>query len=147
TLPAGANFVSAASSQGICSNHNGVVTCTLGALANGAVAAITINAAAVTAGVWTNTASVSSVTGDPVAANNTASTSVSINAFPGISDIADQATNEDTPTPAIGFVVGDAETPATALNLFGTSSDTNLVPHTNIVFGGSGSNRTVTVTP
>ncbi|TAK93938.1 MAG: hypothetical protein EPO07_17505, partial [Verrucomicrobia bacterium] len=29
----------------------------------------------------------------------------------------------------------------------GNSSDTNLVPNANIVFGGSGSNRTVTITP
>jgi len=70
-----------------------------------------------------------------------------VNAFPIISDIANQVTDEDMPTPAIGFVIGDAETPAAALELSGTSSDTNLVPHANIVFGGSGSNRTVTVTP
>src|SRR6185369_1274142 len=70
-----------------------------------------------------------------------------VNAFPIISDIANQVTDEDTPTPAIGFVIGDAETPAAALDLSGTSSNTNLVPHANIVFGGSGSNRTVMVTP
>jgi hypothetical protein len=33
------------------------------------------------------------------------------------------------------------------LTLSGSSSNTTLVPNANIVFGGSGANRTVTVTP
>jgi len=52
-----------------------------------------------------------------------------------------------TPTPAIAFTVGDADTPVTSLTLSGGSSNTNLVSTNNIVFGGSGANRTVTVTP
>ncbi|MDD1749780.1 MAG: FG-GAP-like repeat-containing protein, partial [Methanothrix sp.] len=45
------------------------------------------------------------------------------------------------------FTVGDAQTPAADLTLSASSTDQTLVPLTNIVFGGSGSNRTVTVTP
>lgn len=69
-----------------------------------------------------------------------------INDAPVISDIADQATDEDVGTAAIDFTVVDLETPA-SLTLAGSSSNLVLVPNANIVFGGSGSNRTVTVTP
>ena len=43
--------------------------------------------------------------------------------------------------------MGDAETAPAALTVVGTSSNTALVPNGNLVFGGSGANRTVTVTP
>jgi hypothetical protein len=69
------------------------------------------------------------------------------NDLPTISDIANQTTNEDTATGALSFTVGDVETPAANLTLSGTSSNTTLVPNANIVFNGSGANRTVTVTP
>src|SRR5262249_27902582 len=50
-------------------------------------------------------------------------------------------------TGALSFTVGDAETPVGSLTLSGGSSNTTLVPLSGIVFGGSGANRTVTVTP
>ncbi len=71
----------------------------------------------------------------------------SANDPPVISDIADQAINEDGATAALAFIVGDLETAAGSLTPGGSSADTNLVPNANIVFGGSASNRTVTVTP
>jgi uncharacterized repeat protein (TIGR01451 family) len=74
-------------------------------------------------------------------------TVTAINDVPTISDIADQSTNEDTPTSAIPFTVNDVETPASSLTLSAASSNPVLVPVANIVFGGSGSNRTVTITP
>ncbi len=66
---------------------------------------------------------------------------------PTISNISDQTTNEDTSTGAIAFTIGDVETPVANLTVSGSSSNTALVPNANIVFGGSGANRTVTVTP
>ena len=69
------------------------------------------------------------------------------NTAPTISTIAAQSTNEDTASSAIAFTVGDNETTAGSLTVSGTSSNTTLVPNANIVFGGSGANRTVTVTP
>lgn len=69
------------------------------------------------------------------------------NSAPTISDIANQSTNEDAATSAIPFTVGDAETAAGSLTVSGGSSNTTLVPNANIVFGGSGANRTVTITP
>jgi hypothetical protein len=45
------------------------------------------------------------------------------------------------------LTVGDVETAVGSLTLSGGSSNTALVPVANIVFGGTGANRTVTVTP
>ncbi len=70
-----------------------------------------------------------------------------VNDLPTISDVPDQTTNENTPTGAIAFTVGDVETPSADLNVLVTSSNTTLVPSGNIVLGGSGANRTVTLTP
>ncbi len=69
------------------------------------------------------------------------------NLAPNISPIAGQIVSEDAATEAVTFTVGDLESPAASLTLTGLSSDTNLVPNANIVFGGSESNRTVVVTP
>ena len=69
-----------------------------------------------------------------------------VNDDPTISDVSDQSTAEDVATSAIAVTVGDAED-AGSLLMTGSSSDTTLVPNANIVFGGSGTNRTVTVTP
>jgi len=66
---------------------------------------------------------------------------------PVISSIPNQLTTVNTPTAPVGFVIGDAETAASSLVLSGASSDPLLVPAANIGFGGSGSNRTVIVTP
>jgi subtilisin-like proprotein convertase family protein len=66
---------------------------------------------------------------------------------PTITGIADQVIDEDTPTAALSFTVGDAETPAGSLTVSRFSSNPTLVPTNNVVFGGSGANRTVTVNP
>ena len=98
--------------------------------------------------IITNTATAATTTPDPDGGNNTvvASTTVS-NTAPTISNILDQTILEDASTGALGFTIGDAETAATSLTLTATSSNQTLVPDANIVFGGSGANRTVTVTP
>lgn len=76
-----------------------------------------------------------------------ASFSTVVNAPPSISVIPDQTIDEDHVRAAIPFTVSDAETPATSLTVTRSSSNTSLVPDANIVLGGSGGNRTVTVTP
>ena len=64
-----------------------------------------------------------------------------------MSDVSNQTINEDANTGALAIAVGDAETAAAALTISGTPSNSTLVPNANIVFGGSGASRTVTVTP
>jgi hypothetical protein len=72
-------------------------------------------------------------------------TVVSVNDAPAAFDIVDQAIDQDTSAGPLGFTIVD-EAPAT-VTMTGSSSDTTLVPNTSIVFGGTGANRTVTVTP
>jgi autotransporter-associated beta strand protein len=70
------------------------------------------------------------------------------NTDPTISNIANQSVPSGANTGAIAFTVGDAETPVGSLTLsVSANTNTTLVPNGNIVFGGSGANRTVTVTP
>lgn len=69
------------------------------------------------------------------------------NTAPTITDITNQSIPSGASTTALSFTVGDAETPVGLLTLTGSSSNTSLVPNGNIVFGGTGANRTVTVTP
>src|SRR5437867_817024 len=69
------------------------------------------------------------------------------NTPPTISSIADLSISQNTATAPIAFTVGDAQTSAGSLVVSGASSSPALVPNANIVFGGSGANRTVTVTP
>src|SRR5439155_608295 len=71
----------------------------------------------------------------------------SVNDPPTISSVPDQTTDEDPPTPALRFTIRDVETPADSLIVSGRSSNPDLVPDSNIFFGGSGSNRTVTLRP
>jgi len=64
---------------------------------------------------------------------------------PSVSSFANQVTPKNTPTPPIPFTVGDAQ--GDTLTLAASSTNQALVSAGNISFGGSGSARTVTVTP
>lgn len=77
----------------------------------------------------------------------TVTTTGSAQVAPTISNISNQATTTGTAIAAIPFTVGDADTALGSLTLSGASSNTTLVPAGNIIFGGSGANRTVTITP
>lgn len=74
-------------------------------------------------------------------------TGTGLNNAPTISDTANQTINEDENTGALTFTIGDVETAAASLTVSSASSNTGLVPTANIVLGGSGANRTVSVTP
>ncbi len=69
------------------------------------------------------------------------------NNAPTISTISNVTMRVDTTTNDLPFVVGDVETAAGLLTLNKGSSNPTLVPTSGIVFGGSGSNRTVSITP
>jgi uncharacterized protein YjdB len=66
---------------------------------------------------------------------------------PTISSINNQTICGNTATDPLSFVVGDAQTSAGNLVITASSNNTDLVPNSNIVFAGSGSNRTVTISP
>lgn len=73
--------------------------------------------------------------------------SVAPDTAPTITALPDQSLSENSATSALAFTVGDDFTAAAALTVTKASSNTTLVPAANIVLGGSGANRTVTVTP
>jgi uncharacterized protein YqjF (DUF2071 family) len=70
-----------------------------------------------------------------------------VNDPPTISALQNQTINEDIATTALPFTIGDNESPAANLVLSAASSNPVLVPPSAIVFGGSGSNRTVRILP
>jgi len=70
-----------------------------------------------------------------------------VNDPPALTSLNSRRINENTSTGPIPFLVGDVETAAAGITVSGTSSNPSLVPNENILFGGSGSNRTVQVTP
>lgn len=82
-------------------------------------------------------------------ANNSGYVDVAVisNHAPEISDIANTTTDYNMATDAIHFTISDVESSAASLSLEAFSSNTNLVPHANIVLGGSGVNRTISILP
>jgi uncharacterized repeat protein (TIGR01451 family) len=80
TLPlaSGLGFASATSSQGTASFRSGQVTASLGTLASGAGATVTVVVGGEAPGQFTSTATISSVNYDPVSSNNSASVTVTV---------------------------------------------------------------------
>ena len=112
---------------------------------SGANRTITITPIANQSGVATITVTVSD--GSASASDQFILTVTAGNDLPTISDIPNQVINEDTSTGPIAFTVGDAETPADQLQVTVQSDNPGLAGPANIILGGSGPNRTVTVTP
>jgi len=70
-----------------------------------------------------------------------------VNDPPTITDVPNQVTDEDLATAPIALVVDDVETGAASVTLTATSSNPTLVPGGNIAISGTGSSRSVTITP
>ena len=119
--PATATFVSSTSSQGACSASGSQVSCTVGALINGASASYTITLQARGSGSLSNTASVIGSQSDPAAANNssTVATPIENRAPTAINDVA--ATNEDMAT-AIAVLGNDNDPDGDALSITGITT-------------------------
>ena len=106
---------------------------------------VTITPAANQTGSSTITLTVSD--GSLSASDTFVLTVTAVNDAPTISDVTAKSTAKGTSTGAIAFTIGDAETAATSLTVTRASSNTTLVPLANVVLGGSGASRTVTITP
>jgi len=65
---------------------------------------------------------------------------------PTISTIGNQHTGVGVPV-SIGFTIGDKQTASSALLVVLTSDNQTLVPDANLVVSGTGSNRTLQITP
>src|SRR5947199_349917 len=69
------------------------------------------------------------------------------NTPPTISDVTDVTVPFNGSVGPIVFTVGDLETPVSALTVTAASTNAGLLPVSKIALGGSGANRTVTLTP
>lgn len=70
-----------------------------------------------------------------------------VNDAPVVSAIPDVTTAEDTAVGPFNFTVNDVETAAGALTVTATSNSQSLVRDADIVIGGTGQNRTISLTP
>jgi hypothetical protein len=103
-----------------------------------------------TAGVQAGSSAITIWVTDTGAKSNSTTFSVTVlpaNIAPFISMISPTNCLMNAGTPPVAFTIGDPETPAASLTVSGTSANPGLLPNANIVFGGSDSNRTVTLTP
>ncbi len=72
---------------------------------------------------------------------------IGTNTLPTITAIPDQIINENTATPPLAFVIGDAETPAATLAVYANANNSVLVPASGLSLSGSGTHRSLVVTP
>ncbi len=70
-----------------------------------------------------------------------------VNDPPTIANVTDRSTEEGTALAAIPFTVGDPDNEPGSLTVTATSNNTGLIPAAGLVLGGSGANRTLTITP
>lgn len=73
-------------------------------------------------------------------------TVAAVNDPPQISNIPGQSTMINTPV-SVNFTIGDVDSPLSNLVLQASSDNLSLVPNANLVFGDSGANRNLTITP
>jgi len=69
------------------------------------------------------------------------------NSAPIISSIANVSTPLNTPPPPVSFQVSEAGISAGSLTVTASCFDSTLVPPAGLILGGTGGNRTLTITP
>ncbi|HEY4285306.1 MAG TPA: hypothetical protein VGM62_19765, partial [Chthoniobacterales bacterium] len=99
-------------------------------VAQGSTSSYTVNGT-----IWFDMVSIS---GTVITGSNTA---------PTITAIPDQTIGANKSTSTIAFTVNDVETPASQLTVSATSSNPNLIQNTDVQLSGTGTNRTLSVTP
>ena len=134
----------AAASLILTATSSATTVATVAITGTGATRTVVVTPSATTAGTATITLT---VTDGGSASSSKTFTVTSTNTPPTIVDVTDKTTAISTATPAIPVTIGDAETAPASLVLTATSSNVTLVPASGIVLGGSGTARTVTLTP
>jgi len=113
------------------------------------VTVLTTNTVQVTLVPLTNTSGEVSVDVEGVTADstNTVPFTVVFRPYPpAIAPISNQSMLEDG-TKVVSFTVSDPDTDPDTLDLWRSSSNTNLIDLPGMILGGSGTNRTITLTP
>jgi uncharacterized repeat protein (TIGR01451 family) len=151
SIPAGLTFVSSAADKG--SYNSTSEQWTIDALQDAETAVLTINVI-VDAGQGGNTIASSPAVNtlmqtDDDATNDGVSLDVVVSSgtAPQISAITSQQTSFNTVFTTINYTVTDAETSSDLLSYSALADNTSLIPTTNFSFGGSGTNRTLDITP
>ncbi len=97
-----------------------------------------INAVRVHGGVLSDT---------QIAANFSFGPSGATNSAPTLNSVTDQTLQSGSASSPIALTVGDSDTAVSALTLTGSAANAALIPPQNIAFSGTGTSRTVTITP
>lgn len=127
--------------NGLYSINGGAFTSTNGTVVNGDFVVVRHTASGSNSTTVNSTINIGGVT------DTFSSTTVAANAAPTLSDLAAQNIAKNANSGALAVTVGDTETAAGSLVVAASSSNTTLLPNANLVWGGSGANRTLTVTP
>ena len=150
TLPAGANLVSATSSQGACSGTN-VVTCNLGTLNGSGSVFISIIVTPAAAGLISNTAAVSTSSFETNTADNTATSSTTVGQPAAeIQGQIDAAAPGATVLVGPGIYVGNLNFNTKNITLQSSAGPASTIIHGNqgtaVVMGPGGTIKGFTIT-
>jgi uncharacterized repeat protein (TIGR01451 family) len=130
-LPSGAGFVSAVPSQGTCSGASTVI-CNLGPINSSTTATVTLVVTATPGGTLSNTATVASASCDPVAGNNSASASTTVNNLvPVLGGISPSAAAAGSPAATLTVNGGNFVSTST-VNWNGAARATTFVSPTQL---------------
>ena len=147
TLPAGTSFNFATITQGTCAIGFPLLQCQFGTMEVGETETLIIRVTPNSPGVITNTVSIASDTADPDTSNNSDSEDTTVNssnAAPTVEVTNGQCSSTNLAYGMINLALSDADGDPLSLTL-ASNTNTALVPNGNIVVGGSGNNRTISV--
>lgn len=114
---------------------------------SGATRTVTVSSPVKTNGDSVITITVKDLSGQTNSTSFLVTTPVVCNGTTTISALPNQVTPPNKATSALPFKVADGCDQIATLTVAGRSSNQTLVPDANIVFGGTGMNRTVIITP
>ncbi len=144
-LPGGVTFVSASASQGSAVNNSGTVNASLGSIAAGGSATVTIVVTPTTVGTVNNTATVTTTTTELIFVNNSASGSTTILNAPAQPAISVNFVGccNDGPTPAPSYLLPTDEAGVVPLPNWNNLAGNNV--HDAVLNDSNGTPTTVTI--
>ena len=152
-LPAGTSFLSATTSQGSCTQSNGIIACRVGSLVNGGSATLRITVAANATGSLNNQFGVTHDSADPNPLNNTATITEIVAPLPALA-IADAIVLEGSNRTPISFNLGLSARSTVPVSVqYATIDGTAIATQDydaatgTVIFSPGTTNKTVTLSP